>query len=130
MSLVARSTSASPETGSIMRTPQIIGIANADIDIAAPCYIMSTGKIAMANGTAADALARVVGFSVRKALAGEPVTLHGEGSIFHYSDTDLTPGAVLYLGATAGRLDTAATTGDAVGVAFVMPDKKTIMVNI
>lgn len=128
MSLVTRSAAASPETGSIMRSLQIIGIANAAIDIAAPCYIMSTGKIAMADGTAATAPAVVVGFAVRQANAGEPVTLHGKGSIFHYSDTDLTPGAVLYLAATAGRLDTAATTGDAVGVAFVMPDKRTIMV--
>ncbi len=130
MALVTRSAAVDAEVGSMQRSPQIIGRANANIDKGAPCYIMSTGLIAMANGTAANALAVVRGFAVRQANAGEPVTLHGKGTIFHYSDTDLTPGAVLYLGATAGRLDDGATTGDAVGVAFVMPDKRTIMVNI
>jgi hypothetical protein len=40
----------------------------------------------------------------------------GKGTRFNYA-TGLTPGDKYYIGATAGRLDTATTTGDSVGVA-------------
>ena len=129
MALVTRATTPSVETGSAQRAPQVLGIALSDIDAGAPCYIDgSTAKIAMCNATAANALAIPAGVAARSALAGEPVTLYGAGSIWHYSDADLTAGAILYIGATAGRLDTAATTGDAVGYAQVMPDKRTIRI--
>jgi hypothetical protein len=128
MALVTISTKASVEIGSAQRSPQVIGIAGENILMAAPCYIETDGTIKMADGTAANAKAVIAGFAVRAANTGEPVTLHGVGTVFHYSDTDLTAGAKLYIGATAGRLDTAATTGDAVGVAQVMPDKRTIRV--
>jgi hypothetical protein len=72
----------------------------------------------MTDATAADALARVMGWTGKAYSAGEVVTLHGVGAIFEYG-TGLTPGATLFAGATAGRLDDAATVGDAVGVAKV-----------
>ena len=128
MSLVTRSTNASPEVGSIQRAPQVIGIAGENLFVAAPCYVDTDGTIKLADGTAANAKTKVAGFASRPANAGEAVTLYGVGAIFHYSDTDLTPGAIYYLATTAGRLDTATTTGDAVGVAQVMPDKRTIRV--
>lgn len=128
MALVTKSTRASVETGSAQRAPQVIGIAGADIALAAACYIVSTGKIEMTDGTAADVKAKFAGFAARDAKAGEPVTLYGLGSIWHYLDVAATPGTIYYIAATAGRLDTAASTGDSVGVVQVMPDGKTIRV--
>jgi hypothetical protein len=73
----------------------------------------------MTNATAADALANVHGWTGQAYAIGEPVTLWGRDAIFQYG-TGLTPGATLYAGATKGRLDTAPTVGDAVGVALVV----------
>lgn len=119
MTLVTRSSLASIDISSAKRAPQIADlIAGEDIDIAAPCHIdASDGKVYMSNGTAADADAAVDGFAGRNASSGEPVTLFGNGVRFKYAASGLTPGATYFLGATDGRLDTAATTGDAVGVA-------------
>lgn len=118
MSLVTRSSSASLDTVTAMKAPQITGLyAGEDLDIAAPCYIKSSdGKVYMSNGTAANEAAEVIGFSARAVKSGEPVTVFGKGARFQYGSS-LTPGDVYYVGATKGRLDTAATTGDAVGVA-------------
>jgi hypothetical protein len=101
--------------------PQVTGlIAGEDLAVAAPCYIKSSdGKVYMSNATSANEAAEVVGFTPRAAKSGEPVTLFGIGARFHYGAA-LTPGNILYVGATAGRLDTAATTGDAFGVAEVL----------
>jgi hypothetical protein len=70
----------------------------------------------MSNGTTGNEAAKVDGFTPKAYLAGQPVTLCGRGTIFEYG-TGLTPGATYYVGATAGRLDDTATTGDSVGVA-------------
>jgi hypothetical protein len=128
MALVAISAKASPEVGSIQRSPQVIGEAGENILLGAPCYMHTDGKIFMADGTAANAKTKVVGFAVRQANSGEPVTLHGVGSVFYYADAAQTPAAILYLGTTAGRLDTATTTGDSVGVAQVLADGRSIRV--
>lgn len=79
------------------------------------------GKVYLANGTAADANAKIAGVVPRAAGIGQPVTVYGVGARFRYA-TGLTPGAILFLGTTAGRADTAATTGDAVGVLRVIND--------
>jgi hypothetical protein len=99
--------------------PQITGLMSGEaLDVAAPCYLKtSDGKVWMSNGTAATEPAEIIGFTARAVSgADQPVTLYGKGTRFSYG-TGLTPGNILYIGATAGRLDTAATTGDAVGVA-------------
>ncbi|MFZ6029959.1 MAG: hypothetical protein ACOYYS_19775 [Chloroflexota bacterium] len=118
MALITRSSSASLDTNSVLYAPQIPDlVAGENIDIAAPCYIKSTdGKVYMSNGTAANEAAECAGFSARAAKSGQPITLVGKGARFKYG-SGLTPGDKCYIGATAGRLDTAATTGDAVGVA-------------
>lgn len=117
MALVTRSADASPDASTIAVAPQITGLlAGSDIDVAAPCYIKSDGTVAMCDGTAADEKSVLAGFSTRAAKAGQPVTLVGTGSRFRYG-TGLTPGAVYYIGATAGRLDDGPTTGDSLGVA-------------
>lgn len=122
MALVAAApTTTTVETISAAHASQIpasTGLkAGEDLLAAAPCYIKaSDGKVYMSNGTAANEAAEIDGFTGKSYKSGEPVSLWGRGAIFEYG-TGLTPGAILYLGATAGRLDTAATTGDAVGVA-------------
>lgn len=121
MSLVTRSTNASIDPIAAQHLPTVSGLyAGADLDVAAPCYIKSDGKVYMADGSASAAAASVHGFTPRAVKSGQPVTLLGAGTRFKYADSGLTPGAVLYLGATAGRLDTAASTGDSVGVAFAI----------
>lgn len=95
-------------------------IAGEDLEIGDPCYIKaSDGKAYKSNGTAANEAAKVHGFSPRAAMAGQPVTLFGQGARFRYG-TGLTPGAPFYLGATAGRLDSAATTGGTRQIAFAV----------
>lgn len=121
MALVTRSANASMDASTGMFAPQITGlIAGENLDVAAPCYIKSSdGKVYMSNGTAANEAAEIVGFTPRAAKAGQAITLFGKGARFGYG-SGLTPGDKLFIGATAGRLDTAATTGDAVGVAQVI----------
>ncbi len=122
MALVTRSTEASADTRSLMKADQIAGdlFAGEDLDAVSPCYIKaSDGLVYMSDATAANEAAGTDGFTPRAVKAGQPVTLSGKGSRFRYG-SGLTPGAKLYIGATAGRLDTAATTGDAVGVAKVI----------
>lgn len=100
-------------------TPPGTLVAGEDLLAIAPCRIHSDGKVYMSNGTAANAAANVHGWTGKTYKAGEPVTLWRAGVIVEYG-TGLTPGATLYVGTTAGRLDTAATTGDAVGVALAI----------
>lgn len=121
MALVTRVTTASMDASTGMLAAQIPDlIAGEDIDLVAPCYIKSSdGKVWMSNATSANEAAEVAGFSARAAKTGQPVTLFGKGTRFKYG-SGLTPGDVLFLAATAGRLDTAATTGDAFGVAQVI----------
>ena len=125
--ITAAATSVSAETISAAHAPQIpasLGlVAGEALLTAAPCYIKaSDGKVYMSNGTAANEAAKVDGFSPRAYTSGEPVTLLGKGTIFEYG-TGLTVGATYYVGATAGRLDDGATTGDSVGVARAMTTK-------
>jgi hypothetical protein len=120
MALVTKSSRASMDASTGMYAPQISGlIAGEDLDPVSPCRIGSDGKVYMSNGTADDAQASFAGFCPTKVLAGEAVTLFSLGARFRYG-SGLTPDSTLYIAATKGRLDTAATTGDAVGVARVL----------
>ncbi len=87
------------------------------LDAGAPCYLKSSdGKVYMSNGTNADEAAEFVGFTPTLYTAGEPVSLFGAGTRFRYG-SGLTPGDVYYIAGTKGRLDSAPTTGDTMGVA-------------
>lgn len=105
-----------------MYASQITGpFAGEDLDACAPCYIKaSDGLVFMSNGTAADAAAACDGFSVQAHKKDEPVVLHGVGTRLGYGDGTLTANALLYVGATKGRLADAATTGGLVAVAKVV----------
>lgn len=123
MALVTQRSDPSPEVGSMMHTQNLPLIAGQALLAFAPCHIESDGLVYMSNATAANADAQVHGFTVRAVASGQPVTLHGWGLRCSYAAAGtFTPGAKLYLGATDGRLDTAATTGDANGIAFCVTD--------
>lgn len=98
-------------------------VAGEALDAAAPCYIKSDGKVWMSNGTGANAAGAVHGWTAEAVAVGDPVTLFGLGVVFDYA-TGLTPGAILYTGATAGRLDGSATTGDTTGIAVAVSATK------
>lgn len=121
MALVTRLATASMDVSTGMIAPQLTGlIAGEDLDAVAPCYIKSSdGKVYMTNATAQNEAAEVVGFTPRAAKAGQPITLFGDGTRFSYG-SGLTPGNVLYAGATKGRLDDGPTLGDPFGVAEVV----------
>lgn len=119
--ITAPATTTTVETRSAQHASQIpasVGLlAGEALLTAAPCYIKaSDGKVYLSNGTAANEAAKVHGWTGKSYASGEPVSLWGPGIIFEYG-TGLTPGATLYIGATAGRLNDAATVGDGVGVA-------------
>jgi hypothetical protein len=125
MALVARDSQASMDTSQIIFAPQISGLlAGENLDPVAPCYVKAAdGKVYMSNGTAANEAAKFDGFTPRAVVAGRPVTLFGVGARARYATTGvLTPGANLYIGATAGRLDTVATVGGTVPVARAIDD--------
>lgn len=122
MSLVTRATDASFDAASAGLAWNIPGkTAGEALDHMAPCYIKeSDGLVYMSNAAAADEAAELVGWTLKAYASGDSnVTLVGPGVKIRYG-TSLTPGATLYMAATAGRLDTAATTGDAIGVAKVI----------
>src|SRR5215218_8504357 len=121
MALVTIATDAGVDTGTAAHAPHLAGdlVAGEAILLMATCYIKaSDGKVYMTNATsAATEATRLAGISPRAVVAGQAMTLVGAGVRFRYAASGLTPGAILFLGTTAGRLDTAATTGDAVGAA-------------
>lgn len=131
MTLLTRASNAGLDTSTGMFAPQLSGLVTGEaIDVAAPCYIKSSdGKIYMADGTAANEAAEAVGFSPRAAASGEPLTLFGVGARFRYAAGGLTPGDYYYLGATAGRLDDAATTGGIQAIAMAVTATDIIIVS-
>jgi len=122
MALVTRSASASGDTVHLQKVMQISGdeYAGEALDPVAAIYKKaSDGLWYMSNGTAANEAATCFGFTPCAVAVGGPVTAYGIGARFGYG-TGLTVGAKLFVAATAGRLDTAATTGGTVAVARVI----------
>ena len=118
------------DTVTLMANPGPSGnlIAAAAILAAAPCVIESDGDVAMSDGTAANAAGAVHGFSVKEYSIGEQVTLAGPGTRFRYA-AGMTPGDQLFNGATAGRLDDTATTGDTLGIAYAVSATDIVFTN-
>jgi hypothetical protein len=83
-----------------------------------PCYIKNDGKAWLATGAAANAAAKVAGFAAVAAAVGEAVTLYTDVE-FRYG-SGLTPGAQVFLGATAGALADAASTGGTAPIGLVV----------
>lgn len=121
MATLTRAATASMDANTGMKALQYTGlVAGEALDVVAPCYIKtSDGKVYMSNGTGANEAAEFVGFTPRAVAIGQPVTLYSIGARFGYGSS-LSPGAKLYVSATAGRLDDAATTGGGTPIAIVM----------
>ena len=96
---------------------QIHGRAAADLAAGDVVYMTSTGMLAKANGTAANALALYVGIMPAAAKQGEKAVAYS-GVEFAYG-SGLTPGTRVYVSATAGAIDDAATTGGTVPIGIV-----------
>lgn len=124
MALVALATSPGPgmdvSTGEL--ACQITGLfAGENLLAVAPCYIKTAdGLVYMSNGTAVAEAAEFVGFTPRAVVSGQPVTLFSDGACFRYGAFSGQAGDLLYVATTAGRLDTAATTGGVVAVAQIL----------
>jgi hypothetical protein len=119
MALVTLSTSISMDASSGGLAPHLSDglVAGEALLAGAPCYVKaSDGLVYMSNGTAATEPAACFGFTPKAIAAGNPVSLFGPGAKFEYG-SGMTIGTKLYVAATAGRLDTAATTGGTVAVA-------------
>lgn len=121
MAEILRSEVSDFDTTQALTGPQLSGlIAGEDVLRGTPCYIAAGGKIMRASGAAANAAAKVRGFSSRNAHAGQPLTLLCVGNRFHFSDGQLTPGSDIYLGATVGALSDAPTVGGTQPIAFAV----------
>lgn len=131
MALLDRAADADVDASTTMFAEQISGlVAGETIERTDACYIKaSDGKVYKSDGTAANAAAKVDGFAAQKATAGQGVTLFGRGTRMRYG-TGLTIGALYYLAATAGQLDTAATTGGTVALAKAITATDIRIVNI
>jgi hypothetical protein len=88
------------------------------------CYLKSDGLIWRTNGTAATAPALYSGIYLGSSAVavGEPVTLHSNVVVRYGSG--LTVGTRVYVSATAGAIDDAATTGGTVPIGFVVAPTK------
>lgn len=122
MAAVTKASDAHIDTNTAMKAGHLAGDLLAGEDLAACdfCYIKgSDGLVYRASGAAATEAARLAGVTPKLVKSGQVVDLLAAPLRMRYAASGLTPGAILYLGATGG-LDTAATTGDAVGVAQVI----------
>jgi hypothetical protein len=128
MALVTRLATAHIDASTAMFQPTLSGdmIAGEELDPVSPVYLNTDGKYYMADGTAANNKAVIAGWTYKKVRIGQALDLcPGLGTVASYG-SGLTPGAKLFLAATKGRLDTVATTGDAVGIAQVLHDGASI----
>lgn len=82
------------------------------------CYVKSDGYVWRSNGTNADAAAKFDGIALVAAPVGEACSIYNNVTVRYGSG--LTPGARYYVAATAGRVDTAATTGGTAPIGFAV----------
>ena len=110
-----------PTLSSTQDPNQVTGLtAGEALDYYSTVYVKSDGKVWLTNGTALTAPARYRGVTPGKHAAGASnVTVYFGGVTVNYG-SGLTPGADYYVSATAGALDTAATTGGVNPVAFAV----------
>jgi hypothetical protein len=81
-------------------------------------YIKSDGLVWKANGTSANAAAKVRGMVLVATAVGEACSIVFDVNIRY--GAGLTPGADLYLSTTAGLIEDSATTGGSAPIGFVV----------
>jgi hypothetical protein len=107
--ITAANVSVDTSTGQF--APQIPDLVAGEALTAGACvYIKSDGKVWLADGSAADALAGFVGIVAKAYAVGRACTVFMVGTRMRYA-AGMTPGTPLFLSATAGALADAATTG-------------------
>lgn len=120
MAVVTKSSTASLDANSVDNSNRLSGLLAGEAIAAFDLVrVHSDGLVMKCNATALNASAYVDGMAAGAADSGQPVTILKQGARIKYGSA-LTPAAILYAAATAGALDTAATTGDATGVAKVI----------
>jgi len=98
-------------------------IAGEDLTAFDACYIKAAdGLVWKSTGAAAGAAAKVRGFASKTTKAGAAVTLYKNVRVEY--GAGLTPGADVYLSATAGTLSDTATTGGTNSIGFVVTDTR------
>jgi hypothetical protein len=133
MAAIARPANAGMDATTAMFATQITGlILGENVAQNDPLYIKgSDGKVYKANGAAATEPANFIGIAPRAGVAGQPITIFGIGTRVRIANTGvLTPGTKVFLGAVAGGYDTAAQTGDAVGVGRAVTDTDMIVTRL
>lgn len=100
-------------------------LAGEDLDSADPGYIKSDGKVWKSTGAAANAAAKVDGWVPTPAKAGAAVTLV-HGVVWGWTNT-ATPGTELFLGATAGAVADAASTGGTAPIGYVIDNNRVFL---
>ncbi len=93
-------------------------VAGENIAAGDACYVKSDGKVWRSTGTAVAAAAKVNGFAPYAVNAGETITLFFNVT-FNYG-ASLTPGAQVFLSATAGALSDIATVGGTAPIGFIV----------
>lgn len=94
-------------------------LAGEALTVGAACYIKSDGKVWLSTGAAANAAAKVDGYCMVGAAAGDAVTLVWNVNVQY--GTGLTPGARVFLSGTVpGGLADAASTGGTAPIGFVV----------
>jgi hypothetical protein len=123
MAAVTKIASASMDASTGMFAVQTTDlIAGEDLAAVDACYIKtSDGKVYRSLGTSDVEAAEFVGFVPRATKLGQPCTLFSIGARFRYG-TSLSPGAVLFVGLTAGALADAVTAGGRTPIARVIDD--------
>lgn len=95
-------------------------IAGEDLAAFDAVYVKSDGKVWRANGTAANAAARVRGFAAEKAYAAQNDAVTVVNNCEVAWANALTPGIDLFLSAAVpGGFTDTATTGGATAIAYV-----------
>jgi hypothetical protein len=122
MVAVAKSGTPSPATALPGNEHVIAGyLAGEALGAFDACRLGSDKKIYRSSGAAATVNANVHGYTAQAYNAGEPVTLYDH--IQSHYGAGMTPGTSLFLsGTTPGGLDTAASTGGTVPIAFVQEE--------
>lgn len=98
-------------------------VAGEDLGYCDACTVRADGKAYRASGAAADANARIWGYTPRAYRTGQPVSLYFDVN-FHYG-AGMVPGTRYYLsGVTPGGLDTVASLGGTVVAAVAVDANK------
>lgn len=89
-----------------------------------PCYLMTNGRIAPADASAAGTVGTFVGVALSTVDANEVTSVLWDGSLAGYTLTALNYGATVYISDTAGAFaDAAGTVNKPVGVVLPLTDR-------